>query len=107
MMWCATLQRCLELRLEEHAPIDDLPARGERVVAVHTGGGAQESTACVKSWSKQAVAGLPETKELRRTSPGPAQQHAPYVVSGPSVTGQGAPHPHTCRRAGSRPASQT
>lgn len=21
MMWCATLQRCLELRLEEHAPI--------------------------------------------------------------------------------------
>ncbi len=20
-MWCATLQRCLELRLEEHAPI--------------------------------------------------------------------------------------
>ena len=21
MMWCATLQRCLEIRLEEHAPI--------------------------------------------------------------------------------------
>lgn len=31
MMWCATLQRCLDLRMEEHAPILNTSEVGRQV----------------------------------------------------------------------------